>query len=236
MGNTEGKVTQSTPNTDLCIFCGPSGWVDTSGGAAYTQVGLGLYSLRVPAAAASQFIVDELVFNRTGEYAIPSLAQEQFGTAAAQPGPSLVANTSSPLALPPGYPPIVAANMATIAGSINGTGVGVQRGPIKKGMYATFIDVIYQVNAVAATLAQFGATLTVWANGVAPVVTPIVALGVNGLLLPASATPYVITIPIPGQFQTAPDTEITVKVNLTAGAGGTIDFFGTVTRFTYNFN
>ena len=209
MGNTEGKVTQSTPNTDLCIFCGPSGWVDTSGGAAYTQVGLGLYSLRVPAAAASQFIVDELVFNRTGEYAIPSFAQEQS---------------------------IVAANMATIAGSINGTGVGVQRGPIKKGMYATFIDVIYQVNAVAATLAQFGATLTVWANGVAPVVTPIVALGVNGLLLPASATPYVITIPIPGQFQTAPDTEITVKVNLTAGAGGTIDFFGTVTRFTYNFN
>jgi hypothetical protein len=235
MSITDGRWEQAQPFTDLQIFRGPSDWLDTSGFATYVQLSNGLYSLHVPAGDASTFVTDLFGLHRTGQYATPAYNQEQFGTAAAQPGPSLVSGTSGPDAFTQPMPPVLAGLMTTTTGSLNQTAPGgILTGPRPKGMQATSIDIIYRVNTANATLATVSTCRTVFANLVAPVVT--VGLAVTNMLLPFNANPYVINNLITAPFLVAPDTEVLGYVNLTAGAGGSIDFFGSVTHYNFNFN
>jgi hypothetical protein len=229
MSGTDGYITQDLPNPDLQLFRGPSDFVDTSGFAAYTQSG-GLYYLHVPATDAATFITDALIFSRTGFYPTTASAQEQYGTSLSLPGPQKsLPNSGDPDGLNPGYPPILSNQMATLG--------NIRRGPVAKGMMLTSIDVIYRVNAVAATLGTCSITAVAFVSGSAPVITNIIPLGANGLTLAASANPYVITIPVTSPaFLVTPDMEIIDNVNFTAGAGGTVDFFGLTAHYSYNFN
>jgi hypothetical protein len=165
---------------------------------------------------------------RTGQYASAS-SQSQFGTAAGVAGPTTVANTSGPLALPAGIPPILAANLPTLG--------NIQRGPIPKGMQINSIDVIYTVAGLAAAVATVGLTTTAFANTTAPVVANLIALAANGLPTAVQATPYVknVAVATPAMIITA-DTEVVANVNFTGGATGTVDFYGIVVHCSYNFN
>ncbi len=231
MANTDGQHTQDTPFTDMQIFRGPSDWLDTSSFASYTQSG-GLYYLHVPATDAATFVTDALLMIRTGVYATPALTQEQYGTSLSLPGPLLsLPNSGDPDSLNPGYPPILSSQMATLG--------NIRRGPIAKGMMLTSIDFIYRVNTVAATAATCSITTITYANTTAPVIKNIIPLAANGLTLAANANPYVINVPVPAAaaaFFITPDTEVLDNFNITAGTGGTVDFFGSMAHYSYNFN
>lgn len=238
MPHTDGRWTNGTPFPDLQQFIGALKFKDLAG-LATTPASVatpGLIWQLVPAGDASIFIVDlaELLL-RSGVYATPAYDQEQFGTAAAAPGPSLVAGTSGPLALPgsgspnfQGFPPIPSAAMATLAGPVSG--------PSQKGIQIDSVDVIYQVLADAtAVAATIGLTKTNFANLAAPVVTNLIALGANGLPVVIGAQPQVKNVPVttPAMI-VASDTEVLLNINLTGGTAGTIKFFGAVIKAHFN--
>lgn len=229
MPTTEGIWQQNTAPNDMQIFIDPHHiWV-ASGAATLTRSGAGLVNLAI---AASEVCVFEASFTpnlRTGMYATPALDQEQFGTAASQPGPSTVANTSGPLGLTPGFPPILAANMATLG--------NIQRGPIPKGIQINSLDVIYTVGGVALTTATIGLTSTVFANNAAPVVNVLLANAANGLPTAVQANPYVTNVPISmPAFITNQDAEPIIELDLTTAAGGTATLYGIVARCSFNYN
>ena len=230
MANTDGQHTQDTPFTDMQIFRGPSDFVDITGHAVRAITGTA-YSFTLAATLAATFYADLMGFHRTGVYATPALMQEQYGTSLSLPGPQAsLPNSGDPDSLYPGYPPTLAANMATLSG-------GIRRGPIPKGAFISSFDVIYSVGTVALTLAQVGITRNVFVNGVAAASSNILALGTNGLATAAAANPYVINVPLPANtFDVTSDSIGTVVVNLTAGTGGTATFFGVMYHLTYNWN
>jgi hypothetical protein len=236
MSFTDGRWEGGTSFPDKQFFVGAESFIDTSAHAVVSSSGAGLFSLNLASTLAGTFFANPGLLLRTGVLA-SSYDQEQFGTAAGVAGPSSVANTSGPLGLPPGFPPISQANMATIAGSLNGTGTGIQRGPIPKGTQIDSIDVIYTAATVAASVATLGLTKTVFTNGNAPAVTNLIALGANGLVTAAAANPKVVNVLVPTPSMiTDMDAEPIINVNLTAGAGGTITFYGVVLHCHYNFN
>lgn len=231
MGHTEGRWTQGTPSPDLQLFFGADQFTDFAGVStlpAAPAAGL-LYKVVPATLAAKFFITPESLLLRSGVLATAAYDQEQFGTAAAVPGPSGVSGTSGPLALPSGFPPILGAAMATVAGPTSGA--------LLKGMQINSIDVIYQVLALAAAAATVGITKTVFSNLVAPVVSNILALGANGLPTAIGAQVQVTNIPIAvPAFILGGDTQPIINVNLTGGATGTVNFYGVVLRCSYNLN
>jgi hypothetical protein len=105
-------------------------------------------------------------------------------------------------------------------------------------MQINSIDVIYQVLAVNAAAATLGLTKTAFTNSFAPVVTNLVALGANGLPTVIGAQPQVTNVAVPSPVMIVPvlDTQILLNINLTAGAGGTVNFYGAVLKCSFNFN
>jgi hypothetical protein len=248
MGFTDGKWEQGGLSTDLTLFLGADQFTDFAGLATLPAApAAGLLFKVVPAAdAAKFFITPESMLLRSGQFAVPLFSgftgtlgtgtanagadQNAFGTAAAGPGPSTVSGTSGPLALPVGVPPQPASTLATLKGGV--------AGPQPKGIQINSVDVIYQVLTAAATLATIGLTTTKFANGVAPVVANLIALGANGLPTAVSAQPTVTNVPVaaPALITSLVDTQVILNINLTAGAGATIEFFGAVLKCSYNFN
>ncbi len=230
MSQTDGRYTQDVSVPDLQFFIGASEFFDTANLAARSSAGAGLFELNLAATQAGTFFANLETYIRTGVYGTTAYDQEQYGTAASVPGPSLVANTNDPEAIT-GFPPLLAANMPTLG--------GIQRGPVPKGTQVDSIDLIYGVYTVAATLATVGLTSTVFANNAAPVVSNLIALGANGLTTTVNTAGQVkvINVPVstPAMTITA-DTELVLNFNLTAGSGGTATFYGAVVRCHYNFN
>ena len=229
MSHTQGKFTQDGAANDLQIFLGASAFVDTAGHAVFTVGGPGLASQNLASTLAGTLYATRMdLYKRTGEYATPAGSQEQFGTAASVPGPTAVANTSGPLAQK-GYPPTIGTSMSTLAGPATE--------PIPKGIQIDSVDVIYAVGAVNAAAATMELTKTKFVNGVAPAVVDLIALGVNGLPVVAAAQPYVTNVKVTTPVMlTDSDSQIILNVNLTAGSGGTITFYGAVLHCSYNLN
>lgn len=229
MPTTEGIWEQNTALTDMQIFIDPYHIFASAGAATLTRDGAGLLNLAVGASQACVFNCFATPKLRTGMYATAALNQQQFGTAASQPGPSTVPNTSGPLALQPGFPPILAANMATLG--------AIQRGPIPKGIQINSFDAIYTIAGAALTLAQCAVYKTVFANNVAPSVTALLALGANGLPTATQAQPYVKNVPLTNPaFITDNDAMPLVELDLTTQAGGSLKLYGVVLRCSFNYN
>ena len=233
MPYTDGRWTQGTSVPGFEKFISALEFIDMAGLATIpsTIATAGLVFKTVPSGDAAIFAANIGQFLCEPVYATPAYDQEQFGTAAAQPGPSAVAGTGGPLQLPVGQPPMLASQMATVSGSY-------VSGPPKKGLQINSVDVIYQVltdaTAVAATI---GLTATVFKNLTAPVVTNLIALAANGLPVVIGAQPQVTNVAVasPG-FIVGQDTEIILNINLTGGSAGTIKFYGAVVKGNYNFN
>jgi hypothetical protein len=230
MSQTDGRWTQDVSVPDGQFFIGASEFFDNASLAARTSAGAGLFSLNLASTQAGTFFANLEAFIRTGVYATTAYDQEQYGTAASQPGPSLVANTSGPESVT-GFPPFLAAQLPTLTGG--------QVGPVPKGTQIDSIDVIYGVYTVAATAATIGLTKTVFTNAAAPVVTNLITLGVNGLTTTTSTAGQVKVISVPvatPSMIVSSDTEVVLNVNLTAGTGGTVAFYGVVVHCHYNWN
>lgn len=239
MSHTQGMVTQETNNPDLQIFVGASEFKDTSGNGTLASQGAGLLDYTLSSTQAGTFFADvTAMLKRTGVYAIPlwtgatanaGATQEAFGTAASVAGPTTVANTRGPLGTAQGVPPQLAATLDTLTGGVNG--------PQAKGMEITSIDVIYTVGAVNASYATVGLTDTNFVEGVAPNVVNRITLGSNSLPVAFATNPHVKNVAVgTPAFPVTTDTETIVNVNLTAGSGGTITFYGVVLHCNYNLN
>jgi len=179
-----GQFQQDTPFSDGVIFFGVGSLVNafnfTIASTLTVTPGSMSYAL---AASASGFLALALpTLGRTGT--IPNY-QEQFGTAALQPGPSSVANTSDPLNLI-GMPPVKKSNLATLTGGSNGF--------VSKGYQVNYIDVIYQVNTNPLTSINIGITKNKFVNNQPVAASVILAYGVNGLQTAVQANPYVTRV------------------------------------------
>jgi len=248
MSDTQGKYSQAGASNDLQIFVGATEFIDTSGFATTASSAAGYLSKNIPAADASTFFANiTAMLKRTGIYAIPlwsgftgtlgtgtanaGASSDAFGTAASVPGPTTVTNTRGPLGTYPGAPPYPAANLDTLTGGVNG--------PPIKGFEILSVDVIYEVDTVAASAATIGLTDTTFSNNAAPTVVSRIALGSNGLpvAINTAGQQHVQNVAVATPtFPTSSDTETICNVNLTAGAGGTIKFFGVVLHINFNLN
>ena len=249
MSYTDGAWDQGSAQPDLQLFIGADEFALLGGTAPLpaTIATPGLLFRTVSAGSAAIFAksLSEL-FLRSGVFATPlysgftgtlgtgvanpGATQEAFGTAASVPGPSSVAGTSGPLALPPGVPPQPASTLATLTGGVSG--------PQPKGIQIDSVDVIYQVLADAtAVAATIGLTKTVFKNLVAPVVTNLIALGAHSLPTAIGAQPQVTNVAVttPAMIVAA-DTDVLLNINLTGGTAGTIKFYGAVIKAHFNLN
>jgi hypothetical protein len=226
---TQGSLEADTPNTDGQIFLGPSAdWVPTTGTAPVTTAGAGLLYQLVAASETCNLFSAISQMLRTGQFPRVPYSSQQFGTAAAIPGPSSVANTGGPSGIN-GRPPFTGANLATVKGQ------GAQ--PIPKGLQINWIDLIYQVLGVALTSVTFGLTNTQFVNAVAPAVTNIVALGANGLTTAVDAQPVRTRItPATPAFSILDGSELIANLNFVTPAGSTVKFYGAVLGVSFNFN
>lgn len=233
MAHTEGQWTQGLPSTDLAIFLGADQFTDFAALATIPAAPTaGILFKTVPATDASKFfITPESLYLRSGMLAVANLVQEQFGTAAAQPGPSSVSGTSGPLALPNSLPTPTGANLATVKGSNSGS--------TAKGMQINSVSVIYQVLTLAAAAITMGLTQTTFPGvAAAPVVTNLIALAANGLPTAVAAHPTVTTVAVgaPAFIIPTVPTQVILNINITAGATGTVQFIGAVLNCSYNLN
>lgn len=233
MSYTEGRWEGNTAFPDLTLFVGADEIRNTSGTATLTLNASGDLSLNIGNSQACVFVVSEASLLRSGVYA-SSYDQQQFGTAAGVAGPTTVANTSGPFALKPGFPPILAAAMATL-----GT---VQRGPVPKGLQVNSVTAIYSVTGLALSAAQIGITQTKYVNNAAFVVTNVLAKAANGLptaISTGAAAPYTTTVAITSPAFTigsTTGTELLIELDLTTGASGTARLYGLSVNCSFNFN
>lgn len=149
--HTAGWLTQDKPNTDLEIFIAATQGVTSTAGGAYPSPaasiapigGTGPGGVIFTGASITGVLAYPLnLLLRTGILQSNNFAtntsQEAFGTANG-PGPSAVAGTSGPSGFSSSgvVPPILAANLPTLKGSISG--------PRGKGIQINWIDYIFQV-------------------------------------------------------------------------------------------
>jgi hypothetical protein len=239
MSQTEGRWTGKTSFPDLQLFYGADQFLDVSTlSTVAATIGTAGVLFKTVGVGAAAIFVSSLpgLLLRSGVYATPQYDQEQYGTKASVPGPTAVANTSEPLALPnpatpyfQGFPPTPGSSMATLAGAASG--------PQPKGIQIDSVTPIYQVLADAtAVAATIGLTKSVFANGAEPAVTNLIALGANGLPTAIAAHPVatVVAVGSPAMIVAA-NTEMLLNINLTGGTAGTIKFFGAVIKAHYNF-
>ena len=237
MPHTDGRWTAGTSFPGFELFLGADRFTDMAALATTpaTLATAGLLFKTVPSTDASIFVSSIGQFLREALYANAAYDQEQFGTATQAapslvvPGPSTVSGTGGPLGLPQGQPPMTSSQLATISGNYVG-------GPGKKGLQIDSVDVIYQVLTVAASAATMGLTSTNFVNLVAPAVTNIIALAANGLPTATAAQPAVTNVAVASPAMiVALDTELLLNINLTAGSGGTIKFYGACIKGHYQF-
>lgn len=228
MPGTDSVWEQGSSFPDLQIFIGADEIRTTSGTATLTLNASGDLSVNIGASQTTVNVISEPGFERTGRYGSSALDQQQYGTAASQPGPSAVPGTSGP-----GYsgmPPIQGSKLATLTG-------GVPAGPAAKGIMITSIDAIYLIAGSALTLNQLGITASKFVNNVAVAVTNILAKAANGLQTAIQANPYVTNVPVTTPaFVVTPDTEVLVEWDVTTQAGGSARLYGLVLRCSFNFN
>jgi len=232
MSHTQNRWTMDTPNTDGQIFIGPAGIVTTN----MTQAGVyftnftSAWELNAATTTATYGCAPPIML-RTGVLATPQLTQQQFGTAALQPGPSSVANTSGPLALPGGFPPLKNNQLATVAGNLPAKGTG-------KGFQLNWIDVIYQINNNALSAFTIGVGVNQFANNVATNLTTLLADGANGLQTAVQANPYVTRVNITNpSFIVTPDTELFIGGKVVSTVSIPVFYlWGLVLGVSFNFN
>ena len=105
-----------------------------------------------------------------------------------------------------------------------------------KGIQVNSITFNYSIITNAATVNQVQVLEFDYSNGVAPVVTTLLANGTNGMQTAAATNPYSTTVNITTPaYLTNQNKQVIVQWSLTPGAGGA-NIYGITANVTYNFN
>lgn len=108
-----------------------------------------------------------------------------------------------------------------------------------KGINIKQIAVIYAINTTAITVPTVGLYATQFSDVAAPTVTTIISQATNGLQTAAASEPYVIPVPVPvanqGFIVTA-NTIVTIELDFTTGASGSVDVIGFILTGQYNYD
>ena len=232
MPNTDQYWQGDTPFLDQEIFVGATEFKDLAGVGTFASAGAGLLTLNLATAAAGNFFANvTAALKRTGVFANPAIQQAQFGTSASLPGPVQgLPNTNDPEGIR-GFPPFTAATLPTLVGPRSGT--------VAKGIQVNSVDILYTLNTVNASLAQIGLTYTNFVDNTAalPTVTNLITLGANGMPTAFRTNLNRFNVPVSTAVMiTAFDSELIANVKITAGSGGTVNFYGCVFKCAYNFN
>jgi hypothetical protein len=226
MGRTAGFWEQDSAFPDGQVFL-PISYIPA--GATLTEISTGNWALSVPASTAVTipFFLDSLITR----YGKQDDAQQHFGLAnpvggfqGAQSQPVPPAAFTTPWG-PTGRPPQPSSNF----------GQPVLSRP--KGILIKAVTPVYIAGAGALTAASVGITKTAFVNGVAPLVTQLLA--VTALPLAASTFPTVTTVPLPIADQvmlTDRFSQVIIQFALTASAAGAADVYGLFLDVAYNYN
>lgn len=178
---------------------------------------------------ASQAVIYGFSLSKIMErFGLAMLLQEQFGTAAGVAGPSGVAGTSDPLALPAGIPPYLASQLPAR---------GVRSGNIAKGFQLTDVTLEYLITGAALTLHTIRVDKVVYANNVALAITSVLANAANGLATATQANPYLTKVATPnGVFNTTDNSDIFVEIAATTQVAGAYRLYRAFLHGNYNLN
>jgi hypothetical protein len=121
-----------------------------------------------------------------------------------------------------GPAPQTTAQLPTVSGNPITTS-----GQSYKSLQINSISVIYTNTVANLSVATIGLTKTKFVDTTAPAVTNLLALAANGLPVAFQTTPHVknIVLATPAIVGDS-DTDLILNVNLTAGAGSTVTFYG----------
>lgn len=108
-----------------------------------------------------------------------------------------------------------------------------------KGVNIQQLTVIYAVNTTAITVPTVGLAAIQYFNNAAPTITTLIANATNNLPVAAQAQPYMIPVPVPVAqqgFLVTPNTVVSVEMDFTTGATGSVDVLGFVLNGQYNYD
>jgi hypothetical protein len=232
MPRTQSSWSMDTPFTDGKIIIGPQDMllsVAAAADAVLTRNAAGDWSWNQIASKTNIYagIISSSVLERIGQ---AGDFQENYGTAtpgnaAGVGNAGFTGNQGGPQDFT-GRPPVAGA-----------TYLNPTLGNIPKGFKLTDVTFVYAGVTVDLVAITCRVDKTVYANLVAPAVTPVLATGVNGLLVANNANPRVIKVATPGAvFNFTDNAEINVELSVQTNAGGTAKIYRMILHGTFNYN
>jgi hypothetical protein len=224
MGRTAGWWLQDTALPDGQIFQTASSGIVTAGTVAINRDGLGLYNVT---AAASQTVTMGFNLGHILRFGMQDDEQQAFGSASGtgQQGLPTPPNTFATNLQQSGRPPFtIAQNQVVPANRPKGIGV-------------LSVTPIYTVSTLAATSVSIGVTKTVFANGVAPAVTALLAAAANGQPIATSAQPNAVASALTTVTPIIDvNAEIIAEFSLVLPATSTAKIYGMRWSVQFNYN
>ena len=218
MPHTDGRYQQALGFNDGIIMLLPSKAVNTGDAAAATRNAAGDFSWHV-------------VNNKAPVFSF-NLADGQLMRTGYTDADLQVSNPSanSVDAYPQGYPPMAGVSYITPRTALR-----------LKGIKLLSVSVIYKVTTTDLTSFNLQMDKTVLADGAAPVVTSIIAVGQNGLSLAQQANLHAVEVAIPGAQQVYCISDLSqywLELSpVTPVAGGSaFDLYAVRVKVEFNFN
>lgn len=224
MGRTAGFWEQDSAFPDGQIFMPVNTAVVAAGAVTISRTGLGLVQA---AAAQSQTVTLDFVLDNLFRFGKQDDEQQAFGSASG--------TGQNSLAVPPGTfatnlqqggrPPFTQAQNMVV--------------PTKrpKGLQINSLTPIYKVSTLALTSVSLGLTKTVFANGVAPAVTALLAAAANGQPTATSAQPNAVASALTAPTMiTDVNAQIIAELTLVLPATSTAIIYGMFANVSFNYN
>ena len=229
---TNGRLLMDTSMPDGQLFYSPADIMSSTSAATIVRASKGLIAAVAPASTTTIFPV---CINDLLRYGMSDDAQQQFGQGTPQGGfqgaqgqaTTLTTPFTTPYG-PTGRPPYLqATQFAPVLSRPKGLAIN--------SVMPWFIR--YSVLILRAS--SCGSSKTIFASGVAPVVTDVIVPGANGLstshLVGAPVTTSVLN-PVQNSFFTTAQTELIAEIQFVAPAGSTVNFYGMFVNVAFNFN
>lgn len=224
MGRTAGWWLQDSALPDGQVFQTASSGIVTAGAVVVNRDGLGLYNVT---AAASQTVTMGFNLGHILRFGMQDDEQNAFGSASGtgQQGLPTPPNTFATNLQQSGRPPFTQAQNLVVPTNR------------PKGIGILSVTPIYTISTLAATSVSIGVTKTVFANGIAPSVTALLAAAANGQPTATSAQPNAVTSAITTQsLITDVNAEVIAELTLVLPATSTAKIYGMRWAVQFNYN
>lgn len=225
MGRTAGMWSQDTAFPDGQIFIPASDAFVGAGAMVLSRAGSGLIQ---GALANSQTVTLDFILSKAIlRYGMQDDEQQSFGSASGtgQNAGATPPNTFATNWQQSGRPPYTQAQNQVVPTNR------------PKGIQINSLIPVYKVSTLDLTSVSIGLTKTVFANGIAPVVTNLLAAGANGQPTAVSAQPNAIASVIAGATMSIDYlTELIAELTLVLPATSTAIVYGMFMNVSFNHN